>query len=60
VALRSLQEKAVMARRMAKTVGSGTISKRYIAKAEEAERAVSVLGRRLSEATSDAGERGVR
>jgi two-component system chemotaxis response regulator CheB len=58
VALRSLQEKAVLSRKMAKTAGSGMLGRRYSATAEEAERAVSVLARQLSEGTSDTGERG--
>ena len=58
VALRSLQEKAKLSRKMAKTIGPGRISERYTQNADEAERAVTVLGRRLSEATSGMDERG--
>jgi two-component system, chemotaxis family, protein-glutamate methylesterase/glutaminase len=48
VAVRSLQEKAKLARRMASHVGSGTRSRRYNAQAEEAEHALSVLADRLA------------
>ncbi len=58
VALRSLQEKAKLSRKMAKTLGPGRVSERYTQLADEAERAVTVLGRRLAEATSGTGERG--
>jgi two-component system chemotaxis response regulator CheB len=58
VALRSLQEKAKLSRRMAKNVGRGELYQRYTEVADEAELAMDILGRRLSEATSDAGERG--
>jgi two-component system chemotaxis response regulator CheB len=57
VALRSLQEKAKLSRRMAKNIGPGALSQRYTETADEAERAMAILGRRLSEATSDAGVR---
>ena len=56
IALRSLQEKARLSRRMAKSIGPGRISDRYTQSADEAERAVTVLGRRLSDTMSDAGE----
>jgi two-component system chemotaxis response regulator CheB len=46
--VRSLQEKARLARRMADNVGSGVLHKRYTETAEEAEHAMSVLGKRLS------------
>ncbi|HEX2286620.1 MAG TPA: chemotaxis protein CheB [Mycobacterium sp.] len=58
VALRSLQEKAKLARRMADNVSGGVMSDRYSRLADEAERALTILGKRLSEATSDSGERG--
>jgi two-component system, chemotaxis family, protein-glutamate methylesterase/glutaminase len=56
IALRSLQEKARLSRKMAKTLGPGRISERYTQLAEETERAVTVLGRRLSETSSEIGE----
>ncbi len=43
---------------LAETIGPGGISERYTQLADEAERAVTVLGRRLSEATSETGEPG--
>lgn len=49
IALRSLQEKAKMSRRLADTVGLGMSAKRYIALAEEAEHAMAVLSSRLSD-----------
>ena len=58
VALRSLREKATLSRRLASQIGPGMLHRRYIDVADEAERAVNVLGKRLSEATSDMGERG--
>ncbi|MBV8965356.1 MAG: chemotaxis protein CheB [Mycobacteriaceae bacterium] len=58
VAVRSLQEKSKLARRMADNIGSGNLFMRYQAIADEAEHAVTVLGNRLSEAYRDAGERG--
>ena len=61
IALRSLQEKARMTRRLAENVGSGRLSARYARLAEEAEEAVTVLGRRLAEPmrpTSGTDERG--
>jgi two-component system, chemotaxis family, protein-glutamate methylesterase/glutaminase len=48
VALRSLQEKAKLARHLAKTVDHGLLFQRYNSLAEEAERALSVLSQRLS------------
>lgn len=60
VALRSLQEKAKLSRKLAKNVGPGMISKRYIELAEEAEHALKVLGHRLSEEPAAAGEHGDR
>ncbi|KUH92668.1 chemotaxis protein CheB [Mycobacterium sp. IS-3022] len=58
VALRSLQEKGKLARRMAENVGSGALFDRYNRMAHEAEHALTVLGRRLSELTAEEGERG--
>jgi two-component system chemotaxis response regulator CheB len=55
VAVRSLQEKAKLARRMAGNVGSGTRSRRYNAQAEEAEHALSVLADRLAGADPPVG-----
>jgi two-component system, chemotaxis family, protein-glutamate methylesterase/glutaminase len=60
VALRSLREKATLSRRLANQVGPGMLHSRYTELADEADHAVTVLGRRLSEATSGAGERGDR
>jgi two-component system chemotaxis response regulator CheB len=60
VALRSLREKVTLSRRLASQVGPGMLHSRYTELADEAEQAVTVLGRRLSEATSGAGERGDR
>ena len=56
IALRSLEEKARLSRKMAKTIGPGRIADRYTQSADEAEHAVAVLGRRLSDTMSDAGE----
>jgi len=49
VAMRSLQEKAKLSRRLADQLSPGTLGERYRAIADEAERAMSVLGTRLSE-----------
>lgn len=49
VAVRSLQEKARLARRMADKAGAGLLSRRYTALAEESERALTVLSDRLSD-----------
>jgi two-component system chemotaxis response regulator CheB len=57
VALRSLQEKAKLSRRLADTVRQGPLFQRYNLLAEEAEHAVSVLGDRLAEAYDGMGER---
>lgn len=48
VALRSLQEKARLAREMAAKTGSGLLNRRYTALAEETERALAVLSDRFS------------
>jgi two-component system chemotaxis response regulator CheB len=50
VAMRSLQEKAKLSRRLADQVGRGMMSERYQAIANESEHAMAVLGNRLSEA----------
>jgi two-component system chemotaxis response regulator CheB len=57
VALRSLQEKSKLARRLAESERAGVLFDRYTALANEAEHAMTVLGRRLSEAYDGAGER---
>ena len=56
--LRSLQEKAKLSRKLAENAGSGTLFKRYSQVADEAERALTILGKRLSIAGSVAGEHG--
>ncbi|WP_101952165.1 chemotaxis protein CheB [Mycobacterium sp. 3519A] len=58
VALRSLREKATLSRRLASQVGPGMLHRRYLDLADEAEHAVSVLGKRLSEADAGSGVRG--
>lgn len=55
VALRSLQEKAKLSRRLAEQVPPGMLSERYNTIAEEAEHAMSILGSRLSEAYTKYG-----
>jgi two-component system chemotaxis response regulator CheB len=50
VAMRSLQEKAKLSRRLADQVNPGMLSERYKAIADEAEHAKAVLGTRLSDA----------
>jgi two-component system, chemotaxis family, protein-glutamate methylesterase/glutaminase len=50
VAMRSLQEKAKLSRRLAGQVNPGILSTRYDEIADEAEHAMAVLGHRLSEA----------
>jgi two-component system, chemotaxis family, protein-glutamate methylesterase/glutaminase len=59
IALRSLQEKAKLSRKMADSIGPGMISKRYVQLAEEAEHAMTVLSSRLRESAPVHGERGV-
>jgi two-component system, chemotaxis family, protein-glutamate methylesterase/glutaminase len=49
LAMRSLQEKAKVSRRLAGRVHTGRLSERYQAIADEAEHAMEVLGHRLSE-----------
>lgn len=58
IAVRSLQEKAKLSRRLADNAGTGMVARRYVAAAEEAERAMEVLAQRLSGAPAGAGERG--
>lgn len=58
VAMRSLQEKSKLSRRLAEQVGPGMLSGRYEAIADEAEHAMAVLGHRLSEAYSKHREHG--
>jgi two-component system, chemotaxis family, protein-glutamate methylesterase/glutaminase len=48
IALRSLQEKAKLARKLADNVGRGPLFQRYTALAEETERALAVLSERLA------------
>lgn len=48
VALRSLQEKAKLARKMADKAGAGTVFRHYNRLAEETERALAVLSERLT------------
>lgn len=55
IALRSLQEKAKLARQLAETVGHGMLFDRYNSLAEEAESALSVLSQRLSASGSRFG-----
>jgi two-component system chemotaxis response regulator CheB len=52
VALRSLKEKANLARRLAQKVGEGGLYHRYNEAADEAEQAMAVLGKRLLESSS--------
>jgi len=60
VALRSLQEKVKLSRRLAENVGPGAMRQRYNELADEAERAMSVLGKRLSETSVETGKHGGR
>jgi len=50
LAVRSLQEKAKLSRRLADEVPAGMLSERYHGLADEAEHAMSVLGKKLAEA----------
>jgi two-component system, chemotaxis family, protein-glutamate methylesterase/glutaminase len=50
IAIRSLQEKAKLSRRLAEQVNPGMLSERYDTIANEAEHATAVLGKRLSQA----------
>ncbi len=56
VAMRSLKEKAKLSRRLADQVSAGMMRDRYQAIAEETERAMSVLGTRLTDAYSQREE----
>lgn len=58
IAVRSLQEKARLARDMADKTEPGLLSRRYTAMAEETERALHVLSDRLSGAAPHRGEAG--
>jgi two-component system chemotaxis response regulator CheB len=58
IALRSLQEKARMARKLADNVGPGRLGQRYTDLAEEAEHAATVLGQRLAGVTPSSGGQG--
>jgi two-component system chemotaxis response regulator CheB len=55
VALRSLQEKVNLSRRLADKVGPGVTGDRYARIADEAEKAMLVLGKRLAQAPPNAG-----
>lgn len=56
IAVRSLQEKARLARDLAKKASGGLLVRRYTAIAEESERALAVLSERLSTTTAARGE----
>jgi two-component system, chemotaxis family, protein-glutamate methylesterase/glutaminase len=58
MALRSLQEKSRAARRMAKQTSTSTGEERYGAVAEEAERALKILGEHLAQAFCEIAEPG--
>jgi two-component system, chemotaxis family, protein-glutamate methylesterase/glutaminase len=58
VALRSLQEKAKLARQLADSVGHGPLFRHYTALAEETEGALTVLGDRLSASGPRPGDAG--
>jgi two-component system chemotaxis response regulator CheB len=58
VALRSLQEKAKLSRRLARQVGRGMMNDRYNALADEAEHAMAVISERLAGAYFQPGESG--
>ncbi|MEE6176208.1 chemotaxis protein CheB [Mycobacterium sp. 050134] len=55
IALRSMQEKARMARNLAERAGPGLVAQRYTSIAEETEGALAVLSDRLPTASSIAG-----
>lgn len=58
IAVRSLQEKARLARDMAGKAGTGLLFRRYTAIAEESERALILLSDRLSDTAQHEGEAG--
>jgi two-component system, chemotaxis family, protein-glutamate methylesterase/glutaminase len=58
VALRSLQEKAKLARKLAGNVGRGPLFQRYSDLAEESEHALTVLSERLSDSAPQPGDVG--
>jgi two-component system chemotaxis response regulator CheB len=58
IAVRSLQEKANLSRKLAETTGTRGMSHRYSAMADEAEHAMSVLRERLSESYREPSEPG--
>jgi two-component system chemotaxis response regulator CheB len=58
VALRSLQEKVRLARRMADRAGPGALARRYNDLADESERALGVLSERLATHAPSRGEAG--
>lgn len=58
VALRSLQEKSKLARKMADHAGTGMLRRHYIGLAEETEGALAVLGERLSHTGPRRGDSG--
>jgi two-component system, chemotaxis family, protein-glutamate methylesterase/glutaminase len=58
VALRSLQEKAKLARQLAEKAGPGLLSRHYGGLAEESERALAVLSDRLATNAPDRGDAG--
>lgn len=57
IALRSLQEKARLSRKLAHNIGSGSVHRRYLEQAHEAEHAMEVLGERLAQTAPVTGER---
>jgi two-component system chemotaxis response regulator CheB len=57
IALRSLEEKARLSRKLADNVGPGALQRRYVAIADEAENAVDVLRDRLADLISEPSER---
>lgn len=58
VALRSLEEKAKLSRKLAEKAGAGLMARRYEELATEAEHAVSVLSERLAEVGRQVGDLG--
>ena len=55
-AIRSLQEKAKLSRRLADNLGVGTLNDRYNTVASESEHAAAVIGQRLSETYAESPE----